>query len=326
CGIFTGIGYPFWRNDQPDYCGHPGFKLDCEGERATIDINSQKYDINEIYHESQVLRIAKTDFMLNICRVSFINSTLDFNLFEYTLSDQNASLLYDCDHLTEEQPRKREFTCPINNRSSECYFTVPAISSDELSRRCKISLLIPVLEIFADHFTNYLMTIDQVIKEGFEVRWIIDQERCRDCHFSGGKCGYNRTINDFTCFCSHQPSPRTCFRTQPPANSAAANPSTAPVFVHLNKTKRLVVQNHEASLFPPPILNPILTFMICFLIAVTASQGDGDVDELYMSCNRPTRVGTYGISGIHSGEIRRTCADWAHCPSIEMAAVYGFRR
>ncbi|XP_052291662.1 LEAF RUST 10 DISEASE-RESISTANCE LOCUS RECEPTOR-LIKE PROTEIN KINASE-like 2.7 [Citrus sinensis] len=228
CGIFTGIGYPFWRNDQPDYCGHPGFKLDCQGERATIDINSQKYDINEIYHESQVLRIAKTDFMLNICRVSFINSTLDFNLFEYTLSDQNASLLYDCDHLTEEQPRKREFTCPINNRSSECYFTVPAISSDELSRRCKISLLIPVLEIFADHFTNYLMTIDQVIKEGFEVRWIIDQERCRDCHSSGGKCGYNRTINDFTCFCSHQPSPRTCFRTQPPANSAAANPSTAP--------------------------------------------------------------------------------------------------
>ncbi|KAH9778790.1 LEAF RUST 10 DISEASE-RESISTANCE LOCUS RECEPTOR-LIKE PROTEIN KINASE-like 2.1 [Citrus sinensis] len=228
CGIFTGIGYPFWRNDQPDYCGHPGFKLDCQGERATIDINFQKYDINEIYHESQVLRIAKTDFMLNICLVSFINSTLDFNLFEYTLSDQNASLLYDCDHLTEEQPRKQEFTCPIDNRPSECYFTAPAISSDELSRRCKISLLIPVLEIFADHFTNYLMTIDQVIKEGFEVRWIIDQEQCRDCLISGGKCGYNRTINDFTCLCPYQPSPRTCFRMQPPANSAAANPSTAP--------------------------------------------------------------------------------------------------
>ncbi|KAL9438205.1 hypothetical protein AB3S75_023970 [Citrus x aurantiifolia] len=38
-------------------------------------------------------------------------------------------------------------------------------------------------------------------------------------------------------------------------------------------------------LFPPPILNPILTFVVCILIAVPASQGDGDVDEQYKSCD-----------------------------------------
>ncbi|GAY69227.1 hypothetical protein CUMW_270320 [Citrus unshiu] len=230
CGNFTDIGYPFWRNDQPDYCGHPGFKLDCQGDRVTIDINSQKYDIIKINYEAQFLKIAKADFMLNICLVSFINSTLDFNLFEYTFSDQNASLLYYCDHLTEDhQPRLQEFTCPINNRHSNCYFTAPAISSnDEFSSRCKISLLIPVLAFAVEGFTIYSWSIDQVIKEGFEVRWIIDQEQCRDCLISGGKCGYNRTINDFTCFCPYQPSPRTCSMTQPRANSAAANPSTAP--------------------------------------------------------------------------------------------------
>ncbi|KAL9438201.1 hypothetical protein AB3S75_023971 [Citrus x aurantiifolia] len=230
CGIFTGIGYPFWRNDQPDYCGHPGFRLDCQGDRATIDINSQKYDIIEIYHDTQVLKIAKTDFMLNIYPVSFINSILEFNLFEYTFSDQNASLLYNCDHLTEDhQPRLQEFTCPINNRSSNCYFAAPAISSnDEFSSRCKISLLIPVLALAVEGFTIHSWSIDQVIKEGFEVKWIIDHGPCNDCLISGGKCGYNRIINDFTCFCPYQPSPRTCSRTQPPANSATANPSTAP--------------------------------------------------------------------------------------------------
>ncbi|GAY32994.1 hypothetical protein CUMW_274460 [Citrus unshiu] len=230
CGNFTGIGYPFWRNDQPDYCGHPGIKLDCQGERATIDINSQKYDIIEIYHDTQILKIAKADFMLNICPVSFINSILEFNLFEYTFSDQNASLLYNYDHLTEDhQPRLQEFTCPINNWSSNCYFTAPAISSnDEFSSRCKISLLIPVLAFAVERFTIYLWNFDQVIKEGFEVKWIIDQGPCNDCLISRGKCGYNRTINDFTCFCPYQPSPRTCSRTQPPANSVAANPSTVP--------------------------------------------------------------------------------------------------
>ncbi|ESR55853.1 hypothetical protein CICLE_v10024409mg, partial [Citrus x clementina] len=207
CGNFTGIGYPFWRNDQPDYCGHPGIKLDCQGERATIDINSQKYDIIEIYHDTQILKIAKADFMLNICPVSFINSILEFNLFEYTFSDQNASLLYNYDHLTEDhQPRLQEFTCPINNWSSNCYFTAPAISSnDEFSSRCKISLLIPVLAFAVERFTIYLWNFDQVIKEGFEVKWIIDQGPCNDCLISSGKCGYNRTINDFTCFCPYQP-------------------------------------------------------------------------------------------------------------------------
>lgn len=40
-----------------------------------------------------------------------------------------------------------------------------------------------------------------------------------------------------------------------------------------------------SHLFPPPILISILTFMICILIAVPASQGDSDSDEQFMSCN-----------------------------------------
>lgn len=51
-----------------------------------------------------------------------------------------------------------------------------------------------------------------------------------------------------------------------------------------------------SHLFPPPILNSILTFMICILIAVPASHGDGDgdgdVDEQYMSCNSSQSCGT----------------------------------
>ncbi|KAH9778784.1 LEAF RUST 10 DISEASE-RESISTANCE LOCUS RECEPTOR-LIKE PROTEIN KINASE-like 2.1 [Citrus sinensis] len=49
-----------------------------------------------------------------------------------------------------------------------------------------------------------------------------------------------------------------------------------------------------SHLFPPPILISILTFMICILIAVPASHGDGDgdVDEQYMSCNSSHSCGT----------------------------------
>lgn len=44
------------------------------------------------------------------------------------------------------------------------------------------------------------MDVIQVLNEGFEVRWILDQEKCRNSTWTGGRCGYNWTVNQFRCF------------------------------------------------------------------------------------------------------------------------------
>ena len=50
CGYELGkIEYPFWvSGHQAEYCGHPLFKLYCEGEHAIIEIKSRKYKVLNI--------------------------------------------------------------------------------------------------------------------------------------------------------------------------------------------------------------------------------------------------------------------------------------
>ncbi|KAJ4713429.1 Leaf rust 10 disease-resistance locus receptor-like protein kinase [Melia azedarach] len=214
CGSFTNIGYPFWTNGQSEYCGHPAFKLDCEGDNVTIDITSQKYHVLNVSYEYQILKIARTDYRSSICPKSFVNITFNVtDFFNITVNDEYATLLYDCDP-TEDQAHNK-FSCPINDRVVDFYFTAPTLTGPEISARCNFSLLVPVLDIAIERLIDFSMTIEQVIKEGFEVKWNLDAEECFECTDSGGKCGYNRTLNDFTCFCPDQPYSTKC-RKGPP--------------------------------------------------------------------------------------------------------------
>ncbi|EEF37522.1 conserved hypothetical protein [Ricinus communis] len=40
CGNMSSISYSFWGNRQPDYCGLPGFSIDCEEGISILDIMS----------------------------------------------------------------------------------------------------------------------------------------------------------------------------------------------------------------------------------------------------------------------------------------------
>ncbi|XP_031276458.1 LEAF RUST 10 DISEASE-RESISTANCE LOCUS RECEPTOR-LIKE PROTEIN KINASE-like 2.7 [Pistacia vera] len=232
CGNFTGIGYPFWGNNKPGYCGHPGFKLDCQGEKITIEIMSLKYQILDINLESQLLHIARTDFLQNnICPSSFVNSSLNASLFSYTINDGYATLLYDCDPTAKAHEEPNEFSCPINNHPRGAYFIMPTNFSSNYkpARGCNISLLMPVLAISVQRYMNLSLTVDEVIKEGFEVRWIMEQVQCKNCINSGGKCGYNLSQKEFSCFCRDDEAYAwTCPSPQPPPFSQQHFPATPP--------------------------------------------------------------------------------------------------
>jgi hypothetical protein len=108
CGNFKPITYPFWSlNTQPNYCGHPLFKLDCQNGSLTMEIKSQKFHIIYLNQTSKILRIARIDLFgytslaQHSCPKKYIDVTIDFQFFKYTPSNENYTLLYECGPLPD---------------------------------------------------------------------------------------------------------------------------------------------------------------------------------------------------------------------------------
>eukprot|EP00257_Ricinus_communis_P026733 XP_025014147.1 LEAF RUST 10 DISEASE-RESISTANCE LOCUS RECEPTOR-LIKE PROTEIN KINASE-like 1.2 isoform X1 [Ricinus communis] len=216
CGNMSSISYPFWGNGQPDYCGLPGFRIDCEEGISILDIMSLKYHVIDIDPESQILRIARADLLDKICPVQYLNTDLNITLFNYTSNDENGTLLYNCDLSESQLPN--EFVCPINDIPREAYLTSPSIFKRDFASGCNISILVPVLGRAVMRLLRAELTVLQVLNEGFEIRWLADQIKCRECLRSSGRCGYNMTTNQFSCFCPDQAYAGTCPGPLPPTS------------------------------------------------------------------------------------------------------------
>ncbi|GAY69228.1 hypothetical protein CUMW_270310 [Citrus unshiu] len=262
CGTLQDIRYPFWvHNIRPQFCGLRRFELEChDNEYATIGIGHQSFRVLEINNTHPIMRIVIADYVGRDCLESIRESSISDPLFNYTEKVRNLSLFYNCSGDFSSQPDKNKYRCTSEaGVVIRSFYTIDNYDDSplhNLSNSCSSVIKVPIQLTHPN--IRYLTDgrLIETLNQGFEVRYVADDKLCSTCTSSqsGGICGSNQSSDEFSCL-------------YPPRH----------VFVHLNKTKRLVVQNHEASLFPPPILNPILTFMICFLIAVTASQGDGDV-------------------------------------------------
>ncbi|GKV43246.1 hypothetical protein SLEP1_g50562 [Rubroshorea leprosula] len=194
CGTLSSIGYPFWKNDQPDYCGHPDFlREDCKQEDITITILFQKYHVLYINQDTQILKIAWMDFSKSICPGIFLNASMDSGLFSYTLNDENATILYDCAATSDHNKQsKDQFRCPVYKILRDAYFVSPnaGLGNEVFRRACNISVVIPVMEMAVKRFVNHGLSVGEVVNQGFEVEWNVEAEHCRSCLKAGGNCGF----------------------------------------------------------------------------------------------------------------------------------------
>ncbi|GKV43270.1 hypothetical protein SLEP1_g50584 [Rubroshorea leprosula] len=166
-GKLSSIGYPSWKNDQPDYCGQPGFKLeDCKQEDITITILPRMYHLH--------------------------------------LNDKKATILYDCAAASDPNKQsKDQFRCPVDKILRDAYFVSPntRLGNEEFRRSCNISAVIPVMKTAVKRFVNHGLSVGEVVNQGFEVKRNVEAEQCRSCLKTGGSCGFNSTFNQFRCFC-----------------------------------------------------------------------------------------------------------------------------
>ncbi|THG16105.1 hypothetical protein TEA_018931 [Camellia sinensis var. sinensis] len=92
CANFPNISYPFWGGNRPDYCGHPNFGLDCQGDALRITIQSA-YRVLAIDTTTRTLTVVREEFWNNTCPTQFQNTTLDTAHFTYLSDSQNLTLL-----------------------------------------------------------------------------------------------------------------------------------------------------------------------------------------------------------------------------------------
>lgn len=200
CGNIT-AGFPFWGNERPDFCGNPGLELKCENDNPTIRINGVVYRVLEIDENGQSLRIARQDYTDGICKPQFMNTTLDPQLLEYAPGYKNLTIIYGCT-IPALLGVPALFTCLITGTgtgSQNGYAVTDAVGPG----LCYRSIVVPVSEMILTSAVINLSILEESLKQGFQVKWKVDDTACFNCITSQGVCGYLLS-NETTCYCPDQ--------------------------------------------------------------------------------------------------------------------------
>ena len=117
CGDMKGIGYPFWGDGRPQFCGQQGFELNRQDDDyPLIHIGSLEFRVINISESS--MTIARKDFWDQTCPKEFHSTTLNYTLFDYAGTNRNLTLFYGCsDEVSSQLPANwnisNNFTCSI---------------------------------------------------------------------------------------------------------------------------------------------------------------------------------------------------------------------
>ena len=200
CGNLTGITYPFYGQDRPDYCGHPGFELlECaQSQLPKLMIKSQKFLVIGINSTSSTITIAREDYYQRAGCPSSSNIA-------------NITILYSsCGSICTSAPLKAmTFPCPVTATQNfeVCYLTEKMMSDHNISEStCSNRLFLPIhrSDNMAIDNSGQVMQVSFAAWHGFELKWSADNALCGQCLASGGQCGHDWSSNKFFCFCTDE--------------------------------------------------------------------------------------------------------------------------
>nr|XP_028953778.1 LEAF RUST 10 DISEASE-RESISTANCE LOCUS RECEPTOR-LIKE PROTEIN KINASE-like 1.3 isoform X3 [Malus domestica] len=221
CGDITEVGFPFWGDGRPESCGYPELKLTCSNDVTAIEIMGVKYRLLKINQGDQTLKIVRDDYCDKVCSPKFGDTKLNSKLFDYVVGSSDVTLLYDC----TSSSKAEDFSCP----DDEAYEDVAAIPADvPESPMCKSKVVVRISDaaFFRILGIQNATALEVVVREGFEVKYKVDSEKCGECVSSKGVCGYDWNLNETVCHCANQASEsRTCSAA---TAEAIDNPAAVP--------------------------------------------------------------------------------------------------
>ncbi|KAK3440491.1 hypothetical protein EUGRSUZ_B00749 [Eucalyptus grandis] len=170
-------------------------------------MESLEYQVIHMDWSEQILKVARMDLLKDICRGTPVNTTLNSSLFNYASHYLNSTLFYNCNSPSTPQPDR--FSCPA---SGDGYFAFKVDPLSKLRKLCNFSVFVPFIPILEGSKSANISrdTVRDILKNGFEITWIANTSLCENCTKSGGRCGYNWTRQEFSCFCRDKAYPTTC--------------------------------------------------------------------------------------------------------------------
>ncbi|KAM2155321.1 hypothetical protein ACFX1Q_047039 [Malus domestica] len=266
CGSVGGISYPFWGVNRASYCGQPGFEVQCLNNFPVFNMKGASYRILQMNTtNSRTVKVARNDYWGTICPQTFVNTTLNFSLFDYVSGYRNMTFYYQCfAAITLPSPQ----SCNISNTVSPVYYvTQPVTVGQAYSVSCTHEVIVPVYEEAALAIEAATMPSQAIVTDavegGFSLQLEIDNDECDKCLGSGGQCGLDNTNNSgFRCFCADRAYASTCNGTSTSSQGGAM----------------------ETHLYPFQKISLLLviTTTICLFHVQNSSAAD---DDRYLNCS-----------------------------------------
>lgn len=214
CGDQGGLLYPFWIPER-EACGNPSFNLDCSSGFAEITVSSVKFRILKANYTSGIIRLARSDYMDNLCPSNPLNGPFLPNALQLPTDTDKLIMLYGCKDLSslifssQVYNYVTEFHCKDQVEGVSNYCVVMNSSSalfsgrdglDNLKNNCTKDVSIPVSG-------SKLHSLKKTLEQGFELEL---KQDCSMCLESKGACGYNQTSRGFVCYCDDGTHGDTC--------------------------------------------------------------------------------------------------------------------
>ncbi|GMN38614.1 hypothetical protein TIFTF001_007845 [Ficus carica] len=216
------ITFPFYIEEEHNYCGYPGFHLSCSNinngdPRPTLKLFGDDYIVHNIFYQNQSLIVSNTAFSLPNDTSCFpplrkLSLTTDFFL---TPNQSQVFLLQNCHNFSSDLLKYR-IGCSAENDTN----SVLALPGNDMNRVAKASEKCGVGSSAVDLAVMKLSGendhgMKEVLSRGFMLSWVADD--CAFCNSTGGKCGFDYPTNQFKCYCPDRPHRRHC---DPPAGQS----------------------------------------------------------------------------------------------------------
>ncbi|GLT48879.1 hypothetical protein SLA2020_224700 [Shorea laevis] len=214
CGIFKNLSFPFWSDTRPQYCGHEGYKLKCNGDGShpVIVINEREFRILRINQSAQpqMMTLSRMDSGKHCCATA-----LNYYLFRPAKTVVNVTLLRNCpesDFSWERIEASHKIQCTVDSEPT-CLLFLRDNETHLLDCRDKVE--VPVLEEALNQLISGTISLSKALMTEFDVQYLAYDEYCLKCQGSGGRCGSGQTsLLSFACYCRDRPYDITCGTAQ----------------------------------------------------------------------------------------------------------------
>ncbi|KFK24562.1 hypothetical protein AALP_AAs47270U000100 [Arabis alpina] len=182
--------FPFWGDNRGQPCGHPSLKLTCDraSNKTSLNVSNVLFNVIHIDNTFKTLKLVRQDYSLSFCSVqSFTETKFPTKLFEQSPDYKNLTVFSNCDprfHYLEN------FTCSEGGIGSVYH-------SENYHWFCRTMSKVIVPAGFVPEKEAW--NLENVLREGFEVKLKINERPCRKCLKTGGFCSFDKSATQFCC-------------------------------------------------------------------------------------------------------------------------------